>query len=332
MNGQRHIWMLALVWGMVSGTGRGDDISSPPQEIELTDCRIKLTDQVTLSIDRTGILRFVEPREGGVVRARQKVAGLQVDMIQAELDVAEHRATNDIEVRAHEKARELAVFEYDRARVANRDVKNTVPLIEFQRFKLAAEKASLDVDLANHELTLARLQRDFKQSELAAHELTAPFGGVVTKVYRQRGEAVRQGDPILELTNTDRVRVEGWLSLDHAWRVSIGNHVSVRLDIPDADLPVEEQVFEGRITFIDLSVQPVTHQTKIFAEVVNHQNILKAGLTAVMAVQLDSSEKQALSAHSQGAGKLPREKLKPTARFDRTPAGKLSPPSDSRPK
>ena len=105
---------------------------------------------------------------------------------------------------------------------------------------------------------LHRLQRDLKQTDLAAYSILAPFDGIVTKVYKQRGEAVRQGDPILELTNTDHVRVEGWVDLDYAWRLSLGNRVAVRLNIPDIELPVEEIVFEGRITFIDVSVQPVT--------------------------------------------------------------------------
>jgi membrane fusion protein (multidrug efflux system) len=271
------------------------DDSSPPVAIHLTDWKIKLLQQVILASDRPGILKFVEPKEGDSVRAKQRVAGLQDDLVQAELAAAEHKATNDIEVRAGEKARDLAVTEYDQARRANADVKNTVPLIELHKLKLAAEKSLLEIELAKHELIFSRLQRDLKRTELETFAIIAPFSGVVTKVFKQRGEAVRQGDPILELTNTDHVRVEGWLDLEHTWKVAVGNRVLVRLSVPEASLPIEETVHEGRVTFVDVTVQPVTRQTRIFAEVANLDNILRAGLNADMAIQLNTGTESTFS-------------------------------------
>ncbi len=261
---------------------------SPPTAIPLTDCKIKLIEQVMLASDRPGILKFIEPKEGDAVQAKQKIAGLQDDLVQAELAAAEHKATNDIEVRAGEKARDLAVKEYEQAQRANRDVKNTVPMVELHKYKLAAEQSVLEIELAKHELIFSRLQRDLKRTELETFGIRAPFSGVVTKVFKQRGEAVRQGDPILELANTDHVRVEGWLDLEQTWKVSVGNRVLVRLNIPEVDLPIEEVVHEGRVTFVDVTVQPVTRLTRVFAEVVNHDNILRAGLNADMVIQLNT--------------------------------------------
>jgi RND family efflux transporter MFP subunit len=294
-----------------------EDDSSPPAEIPLTECRIKLIEQATLASDRAGILRFVECKEGDLVEADQQVAGLEDDLIAADLTAAEHKAKNDIPIRAAQKALELAQTEYDKARQANRDVKNTVPLIELQRLKLAAEKAALEIEFAEHEMVLSRLERDFKRAEMATYGIVAPYTGVVTKVYKQRGEAVRQGDPIVEITNADRLRVEGWVDLHQAWRVSLGDRVTVQLTVPEAELPIEERVFEGRVTFIDVAVEPVTRRTRIFAEVVNQDNLLRAGLTADMTIHINPAvERDGTATLSSRTVRRPTGS--PAPRFQRT--------------
>lgn len=286
----------------IFGSLIADDRLTVPTEVRVKDCRIKLLDQVTLSTDRPGILKFVEHSEGDSVAELEVVAGLQDEMIRAELLAAEHKASNDIEVRANEKASELAEMEHRRAEKANLAFEKAVPLVEFHRLRLTAEKAVLDIEMARHDFVFNGLQRDFKRAELSTYTVLAPFNGVVTKVYKRRGEAVRQGDPILELTNTDRVRVEGWIDLVHAWKVAPGQRVLVRLNLPEIQIPGEKNEFEGRITFVDVSVNPVALETKVFAEVVNHDNILRAGLTADMVVKTDQKVSPAVAGQSKQRG------------------------------
>jgi multidrug efflux pump subunit AcrA (membrane-fusion protein) len=283
--------LTTIAIGLSSAVGGAEETPEPPREIHLTECRIRLSEEVVLASDRNGILKFVEPREGDTVRARQKVAGLVDDVVQAELAAAEHKASNDVEVRAGKKASELADMEYKKAKQANRSVANTVPSLEVHKLEIAAEHAVLDIELAEHELTFYKLQRDLKRQELATLSIISPINGVVRKVHKHKGEAVRQGDPVLEIANTDLLRVEGWVDLKDTWDVSIGNRVFVQLDIPDVELAIEERRFAGRITFVDVSVQPVTRKTKVYADVVNQDDILKAGLNAMMTIQVDPSNK-----------------------------------------
>jgi hypothetical protein len=95
--------------------------------------------------------------------------------------------------------------------------------------------------------------------------------------------------------------------LEHAWKVAVGNRVAVRLNVPDVNLPREKNVFEGRITFVDVTVQPVTRQTRVFAVVSNRANILRAGLTADMSIQLNTNANSSFSADGDAG---PRDTLK----------------------
>lgn len=261
-----------------------DPGADTPGRIRLTDCHLQLIDQVVLASDRPGILEFVEPEEGDFVEAGVQVAGLKDEVARAALAVAKHKMENDVQKRYAEKASEVAHAEYEKALETNRRVPGTVPDIELRRLKLAAERTLLQIEQATHEMIEARLTYEQTLADLKTYRVEAPFAGTVTRIYKRKGEAVRQGDPILELVSTRRMRVEGYLDVQHAWTVRPGHSVRVKLDIPGVDLPVEQEVFEGRIVFVDKSVQPVTRKVRVWAEVANRNDLLRAGLTATMEI------------------------------------------------
>lgn len=266
-----------------------DPASKPAAAIEIGRCRIKLIDQVTLASDRSGIISYVEAEEGHEVQEGQKIAGLQDEVAAANLAVAQKKSENDVEIRFSTKAAELAQAEYDKALEANKIVKNAVPDIEVRRLKLAAEKSALQIEQADHQRKLDALNRDQAQAELNTYRVKVPFDGTVTRVFKHKGEAVRQGDPILELASTRRVRVEGDLDIQHLTHVRPGCRVVVQLDIPEVDLDIEKETFEGRVEFVDVNVQPVSRQVRIWARVQNRGDFLRAGLTARMVITPDAS-------------------------------------------
>jgi RND family efflux transporter MFP subunit len=258
-------------------------IQSPPG-LTIERCRIKLIDEATIAAGRTGVLGMVTPREGDLVKKDQKVASLVDDVAKAALEVATKEATNDIEVRYADKAAEVAQAEYDVALFANRRVAQTVPEIEVKKLKLAAERGFLQTEQAQHQLDVAKMKMNEASATLKLFQIEAPFDGSVTRVYKVKGEAVREGDPILEVCSTARVKVEGTIKLKDVFAVRVGAKVSVRLDIQDADLEVEKKFYDGRLVFVDVKAQPVTNDVRVWAEVANPDNVLRAGATALMVV------------------------------------------------
>ena len=164
------------------------------------------------------------------------------------------------------------------------DVPKAVTDIEVQRLKLAAERSLLQIEQAQHRFAVSLLTAKEARAQLDSHGVKAPFDGIITRIYKQKGEAVRQGDPILEMVSTNRVRVEGYVNVSDANNVRQGSFVQVQLDIPSVELDIERETFEGRIVFVDVTTQPVTGQIRVWAEVANRDNILRAGLTATMII------------------------------------------------
>ena len=280
--------MASTLW-VADGTSAEPAVEGHSEPIVIHECRLKLMDQADLASDRVGILDFVEPEEGDAVTRGQQVAGLRDDVAEAALATAEKQAQNDIEVRFAIKAAEVAEVEHKMSVEANRRSANSIAEMEIRRLLLASERSLLQVEQSEHQMEINKLTRDEAQAELATYQVVAPFDGVVTRVYRSRGQAVRQGDPILELTSTARVRVEGYVDIADVWDLRAGAPVEVQLDIAGVDLKVEEETFAGRIVFVDVTVQPVTGQVRVWAEVANRDNILRAGLTATMTIQRDGA-------------------------------------------
>jgi multidrug resistance efflux pump len=168
---------------------------------------------------------------------------------------------------------------------SNPKVPGSIPSTEVERARLNYVKAMLQGEMAAHEQKVAKLEMEKAFADLKTFRIEAPFDGKVRKIHKHKGEAVTQGTPILELVNTKLVKVEGYLPLEDMWNVRRGDLVEVRVDIPDRDLDIENEVFEGKIYFVEPSVSPVTTGARVWAEVQNPSERLVEGLYANMTIK-----------------------------------------------
>ncbi len=255
----------------------------PLSQIQLQNCEIKLYDEVQIAAERAGVLDMVA-LEGQLVKQGSLLAHTRDDIVKAALAVATRQANNDVEIRYARKASELAQVEYERDLQANGIVKGTVSDLTIRAHRLAAEKALLQMEQAETSLEIEKLKRNETVELLRLHSIIAPVDGMVRTVFKKPGESVAEGEPILELVNTSRVKVEGYIHLRDLDSVQVGSVVSVQLDIPDVDLPSERLLFSGRIAAVDVKVEPVTHLVKVWAEVSNQNGVLRDGLSAKMVI------------------------------------------------
>jgi len=290
------LWLLNAVSGQ-------EKASSRPAPVRLEECRILLPKNVRLASDRPGIIGFVESEEGDEVRAGQQVAGLRDDVPRATVEINKKLAEIDIEVQYATAAHNYDTVKLERAVAANRKIPNAVPELEVLEMELAKERSRLQIEKAKHDFDVNGLKLKEAEAELETYKVVAPFDGVVTRVLRQKGEAVRQGDAILELVNTERVQVEGEIDIKDVFGIKPGARVVVQLNIPNVDLPEEQQKFEGRIGFVDVTVLPGTDKVRVWADVANHDNILRGGLLAKMTIYPgEVAEKNARAPRSGGPG------------------------------
>lgn len=259
--------------------------AKPSGTVKVDKCTIKLINDVQLAAERTGIIKTISVKEGSIVKAGDVLVELKDEVARAAHARTEKEASNDIEVRyaiaAHKYS--LAALEVDLE--TNRLVPKSVPLIEIKKKELDAKRAQLQIENAEFQFDINKLKQGETKAVLDTYLIKAPFSGRVNKVHKHEGEAVREGEaaPIVDLVDTSKVYVEGNVSVRDVWAVQPGAAVRVNLEFPDAELPQEKEVFEGRIVSVDAKV--LIDKVRVRAEVSNRDDILKSGLYATMVIE-----------------------------------------------
>lgn len=255
--------------------------------IDAENCIVQLRkqDEAQLAAERPGIIEFIEFDEGDTVTKGDVIARLKDGVARATLEKEQYRATNDVHIRYAKAAHRVAVQELQIALATNARVPDTVPAVEITKLRLAVDKALLQEEQAAFEQVVAEKTVAESLEAIKTHEIRAPFSGVVSAVFRTVGEAVRQGDPILELISTEIVKIEGLVTIDEGYVVASGDKVTVRLDAAHYKLPAFAKTpLEGEITFVDPRSLPLIGKMKVSAKVENPKGILRPALRAIMSI------------------------------------------------
>lgn len=276
------------------GQDRDSGRTAAARIITVSDCRVTLLQSAVLASTRSGVIKHIDVQDGDLVPAGLIVAQIRDDLASAEAATTALKAENDVDLRYAVKLSELAQLEYSRALALNKEIPGAQSELTVRNLKVAAERALLQIEQASHQLEIARLEHKTAQIVLAGYRVKAPFEGVILRVQKSTGEAVREGEPIADLANLNELRVEGFLPLELAWMVRRGFPVEVQVDIPGVELEVENVRFTGEVVFVDSEVQEVSQKVRICARVANSQGLLKSGLIATMRIPGVESPKVAI--------------------------------------
>lgn len=279
--------LLLLAAGACVWPARAQQSTAPAgkgRAVRVLDCHVKLLDEVVLSVERPGILASISVREGDEVREGQNIGMLKDEVARAALAVAEGEASSDVDIRYAQKAAEVAQVEYEKTAETNRRVPGAVPGLEVLRARLAADKTALEVEKAEHTRSQNVLKRNEAAAQLQTYRIDAPFDGFVTRVHFSKGASIKQGDAVVELVSTKKVKVEGSVSLAEALSVRPGAKVAVRLDLPPGSNEGQQPMYTGKLVFVDVKATLLEQKVRVWAEVENAENALRAGRTASMTI------------------------------------------------
>ncbi|WP_218934619.1 HlyD family secretion protein [Rosistilla ulvae] len=158
-----------------------------------------------------------------------------------------------------------------------------------QSHRLTTEELMIELEQAKTELQLAELNADLYRNaldaariHLAQHRVEAPFAGVVVQRYRQQGEWVKQGDPILRVLRLDRLRVEGFLPT----RSIPGDLIGCQAEIQVAGNANQSLVFQGRVAFVSPEVDAVNNEVAVWAEFDNSDLKAWPGMQGTLTITL----------------------------------------------
>jgi len=267
--------------------------ASTAKSLEVESVVLRLIHEADVPAQEAGVLTSVSAREGDLVKKDavlatidDQVARMAELAAQLKYDVAQEKATNDVQVRYARKAAEVAEAELHRSTESVARFAKSVSQSQLDVERLNVEKTKLEAEQADHNQQVATLEMKSAQNELdaakvqrARRQIVAPFDGTVVQVFVRLGEWVEPGQKALRIVDTRRLKAEGFL-----------NAASAKADLLGApvELSVEGQLhehFAGKIAFVSPEVDPITGQVRVWAEIENTSGALRPGQPVQMVIR-----------------------------------------------
>jgi len=199
--------------------------------------------------------------EGRVVRvAFESGAAVKAGDVLVEMDTA----TEDAQLKSYEASARLAVANLGRARDLQQSNTNT--------------KAELELAEANADQAAASVEAT--RATLAKKRIVAPFAGRVGIRQVNVGQFLNKGDQILTLEAVDPIYADFALPQQNVTQITVGLPVQVDLDA------FPGRTFSGKIEAIDPRLNPTTRNLRVRATLDNHDEALRPGMFARIAVVL----------------------------------------------
>jgi membrane fusion protein (multidrug efflux system) len=140
--------------------------------------------------------------------------------------------------------------------------------------KIVAEDKELE---ARIELELAQLQHDIAAENVRLREIVSPLSGIVVERLREAGESVTATQPLFRIVDISRVYVQFFIDAGQLAHFSPGQVLPARFDALKTD-----QVFSGRVDFIDPRVDASSGLMRVRLLVENPDHVIKAGMRATV--------------------------------------------------
>ncbi|MFO0958215.1 MAG: HlyD family efflux transporter periplasmic adaptor subunit [Isosphaeraceae bacterium] len=145
------------------------------------------------------------------------------------------------------------------------------------------------IQVANETIEVNKAEHKIAEQIVSEHEITTPIGGIITEILKRPGERVGANEAVLRIVNLDRLRFIGYVPIETAIRLNIGDVIQVRPTVEGADLDIEKMTFPAKITFVAPEAQVVGKaEVQIHATLKNPRRdggetgpyLLRAGLKA----------------------------------------------------
>jgi len=197
---------------------------------------------VRVSAEVPGRIEQITGLEGRAVKAGDKLAELNTDLLKASLDQA--RASMDFDARELERVKDLQ----------NRGV-----------------ATSMEHDQARAKADASKAMFDAARAQLDRAVIHAPTSGVLNKVPVEKGEYVTPGAVVAEIVETDPVLVVVEVPERDMRFIRVGQRETIFADA------LGGKEFTGRIHYISAVADPASRTTRVEMVVPNGDGELKSG-------------------------------------------------------
>ena len=230
-----------------------------------------------LSSPQNGIIADIPVKRGDEVEAGQKVFSLNSAVLEAQLAQSKVQANQSGRLEAAEA--ELAIAEDRLKIISGLKSRGTSNDAELRKARSTVEVASGNVQAAEEELQVLKMQVDRIAAELEELTIRSPITGVVTEINREVAESVtaRGGQDegyIVKVVDLSRLWAKAHVPYLRAESLRAGQELQISLQDSGKTKAV------GNITYLSPTVDAATGLTEIHVTFDNEEGKLKSGIPA----------------------------------------------------
>jgi RND family efflux transporter MFP subunit len=212
------------------------------------DCVIEPQQTVKLSSAVAGVIREVTVERGSLVSKGQMVARLETGVEEANLALAQAKASSDAPVKSAEAKLEFLRRKHERTEELV--AKKVVAEATFDENLANARVAEQDVRTAELNGRIAKLEVKQSEAVVELRVLRSPIDGIVTDVLLHPGEYRNDQSPILTLAQIDPLRVEVFVPTRFYGQIHLETSAIVEPEAPigglyDATVTVVDRVLDA---------------------------------------------------------------------------------------
>ena len=286
------IWAVA-VW---AASGFSSNQQCRAQELIIEKTVLTIFEEREIPSTSSGLVQSSSIHEGMLVEhgallmeLDSETQQLGVKRLEQELNIARKQAQSDVEVNFATKSLDVARQELKRAQDSNREFPGLVPLSETDRLALLKERAEAELEKAQFEGEVARMQEVVKEIELNQsrieldrRSILAPMSGRIEQVLKHEGEWVEISQPVAKLVRLDELKIETKISAQVATLDLVGKEVEFS---PAADW-LANKAYRGRVHFVESAINPVDSTVRVWLVIENPDLELRPGMAGSVTVDI----------------------------------------------
>ena len=269
----------------------GEDTASMPaaNHLIIDHAQVIAVDDVRIPVLMDGQIAKLLVTPGDTVQKGQLLFELRsdearnaVEAAELEVELARLIANDTTAVELAEARLRTTESRLQRLQDARQRSQASISFDEIEQARFNVTEASSELKSARHNVQKAKLTVEMKKRNLAIqrelldrHRATSPLEGVVIDAHLQVGEWARQGDSMLQIVDSNLLRVDA--NVDVGQLVHMREGIEATLLVDDSsggDTPIS---LTGRITFISPVTQAVTQQVRVWVEFDNPKGLVRPG-------------------------------------------------------
>lgn len=231
---------------------------------------------IDIAASEPGLLDTLLVEEGARVAAGDVVAELQNDVLEAALGIA--RQTSQSRGKLNSAQSELKLTETMLRKLTELQGRGIATSQEVERAQVEHDVAAARLLTVEEELAIRKLEAERIQQEIEVRRLRSPIAGIVTKQWKDAGEYVAPGDPIV-LTVVQLDPLTAVFSVPPAVLPRLQPGGVVEALIGESGVPVS-----GIVEFISPLIDPRSGTVQVKVRVPNPDGSFRSGERCLLQV------------------------------------------------